>query len=339
MSSSKQQKRGSRSLRALLIALLLLVIMVAGISIFALKMRKSQSHDLQLPYASSMQGTDGDESLSGTADTFASKLVVSDANVPSSKVKLSGTRERGLLFNLTDKKAIFAQGIYDRVYPASITKIMTALLAVEHGNMDDQITITAEDVNLGKDSQMAGLRAGDVVTLQQLFSALLVYSANDAASAIARHIGGDTANFVKIMNTEAKRLGMTGTNFMNPHGLHDENHYTTPYDIYLMLNEAAKHNEITDVMKNSNYKLTIKGDDSRVYNLASTDKYLTGEHPLPDGVTIMAGKTGTTASAGSCLALAVQNRYGIPYIAIVMNAANKTVLYQDMDALLIQTNA
>ena len=118
------------------------------------------------------------------------------------------------------------------VYPASITKIMTAMLALKYGNMDETVTITQENVTLEDGSQVCGFGAGDKVTMGQLVRCLLVYSGNDAASAIAEHIGGTTDNFVDMMNSYAAQLGCTGTHFSNPHGLQDENHYTTPYDIY-----------------------------------------------------------------------------------------------------------
>ena len=140
-----------------------------------------------------------------------------------------------MLLNLSDKKVLYAKGAYNKVYPASITKIMTAMLALKYGNMDDTVTISQENVTLESGSQVAGFQAGDQVTMDQLLHCLLVYYANDAASAIAEHIGGSTDKFVEMMNSFAAELGCTGTHFTNPHGLQDENHYTTPYDIYLML--------------------------------------------------------------------------------------------------------
>lgn len=297
---------------------------------------------LDLMEAYQLPGDRGAEvAQAATADPFAKDLCVSENNVDLMNVSFQSQQEHGLLFNLETHEALFSSGIYDRIYPASITKIMTAILYIRYANPEDRVTITGDDINMESGSQMAGLEVGDVVTMQQLFSALLVYSANDASMAIARQIGGDVDRFVLLMNEEAARLGMTGTHFANPHGLHNEEHYTTPYDVYLMLNEAAKHTEITDIMKNSIYKLEVTGSDGklRTYNLDATDKYLSGEHDIPENVTIMAGKTGTTDEAGSCLALAVQNQFGVPYIAIVMNAPNKTILYEDMDLLLTQTNA
>lgn len=342
---SKAKKK--KLIRRLIIALVCILAVVFGLIGYLYFRTKANPYDLTEPYSPSADLFDGSDSQTGSddeascAEPFAADLVVSDSDVDLGNIQLQSSDERGLLFNISTKEAKFSRGCYDRVYPASITKIMTAILCVKYGDLDQSVTMTDTDVNLGEDSQVSGMAAGDVVTLRQLFSALLVYSANDAAMAIARTVGGSVSEFVNMMNEEAASLGMTGTHFSNPHGLHDENHYTTSYDVYLMLNEASKYTQITDVMKNSIYKLVVTDANgtSKTFNLDATDKYLSGAHALPDGVTIMAGKTGTTDAAGNCLALAVQNKYGIPYICIIMNAPNKKILYADMDTLLEQTNA
>lgn len=347
--SKPSRERQMRLVRRLLITMVCIIAILAGVIGYVYFRNKGRSYDLTYAYQISADLTGNDEAASAAGDQtgsfaepFAADLCVSDADVDLGNIQFQSTDERGLLFNLDTGEAEFARGCYDKMYPASITKIMTAILCVKYGDLDQSVTMTEEDVNLGSDSQVSGMTAGDTATLRQLFSALLVYSANDCAMAIARTIGdGSVDKFVDMMNEEAQSLGMTGTHFANPHGLHDENHYTTPYDVYLMLNEAINYTEITDVMKNSIYKLTVTDSEgvSKSFNLDATDKYLSGDHALPDGITIMAGKTGTTDAAGNCLALAVQNQYGIPYIAVIMNAPNKQILYADMDTLLTQTNA
>ena len=141
------------------------------------------------------------------------------------------------------------------------------------------------------------------------------------------------------MNYEAKALGMVNTHFDNPHGLHSSTHYTCAYDIYLMMNEAIKYQQITDAMRLNVYHLTVTREEYTImYDLSSTDRYMTGDASLPMGVTILAGKTGTTDEAGSCLTLAVQNKKGIPYIAVILGAKNKDDLYDDMTKLLNHVN-
>lgn len=275
-------------------------------------------------------------------ESFAQKLCVSSkGNVDCIKNAQLEEGQKGLLFSLSNHKVLYANGIYDKVYPASITKIMTAMLALQSGKLNDTVTITQDNVTLEDGSQVCGFVAGDQVTLDQLLHCLLVYSGNDAASAIAEYVGGNTENFVQMMNDYAAKLGCTGTHFSNPHGLQDENHYTTPYDIYLMLNEAFTYPEFTEITELPSYTVTYTGSDGteKSTTLTATDHYLTGEATAPKDVTILGGKTGTTEVAGNCLAILTQNAYGKTFVSIVMGAATKELLYQEMNSLLQNINS
>ena len=275
-------------------------------------------------------------------ESFAQKLCVSSqGNVDCIKNAQLEEGQKGLLFSLSNHKVLYANGIYDKVYPASITKIMTAMLALQSGKLNDTVTITQDNVTLEDGSQVCGFVAGDQVTLDQLLHCLLVYSGNDAASAIAEYVGGSAENFVQMMNDYAAKLGCTGTHFSNPHGLQDENHYTTPYDIYLMLNEAFTYPEFTEITELPSYTVTYTGSDGteKSTTLTATDHYLTGEATAPKDVTILGGKTGTTEVAGNCLAILTQNAYGKTFVSIVMGAATKELLYQEMNSLLQNINS
>ena len=211
------------------------------------------------------------QSLVGTsqrASAFAADLCVVDGDQPMDSVSLEDGQE-GVLLDLKDKSVLFAKGAYERVYPASITKIITALLAFKNSNMDDVVTISQENITLEEGSQVVGFQEGDQVTMDQLVHCLLVYSGNDAASAIATHVGGTTENFVSMMNEYAAQLGCTGTHFTNPHGLQDENHYTTPYDIYLMLKEALNYPEFTEITQMPSYTVTFTHSDGSEDSVAS----------------------------------------------------------------------
>lgn len=275
------------------------------------------------------------------ADTMAKNLCVveGDVNLESASLEAGQT---GVLFDLNDQKVLFSRGAYERVYPASITKIMTSMLAMKNCGMDEVVTITAEDLQLEEGSQVCGFQVGDRLTMNQLLHCLLVYSGNDAASAIARYVGGgSTEAFVDMMNSYAAQLGCTGTHFTNPHGLQDPNHYTTPYDIYLMLREALNYPLFSEISQLSSYSVEYtRADGSQMVTyLLATDHYLTGEANAPKDVTVLGGKTGTTSDAGNCLALLSQNAYGEPYVSIVMGAATKELLYQQMNSLLVNINS
>ncbi len=338
-------KRSRRKRIGHTILLLLVLLLAAGGSFMVVQMMKGnyvgkpiQAFDSSLVFTnSSLSSKENMKTYS-----FAQSLCVSSKNnVDRIKNASLEDGQNGLLFSLSNHKVLYAKGIYDKVYPASITKIMTAMLALKSGKLDDTVTISQENVTLEEGSQVCGFSAGDQVTLDQLLHCLLVYSGNDAASAIAEYVGGSTENFVQMMNSYATELGCTGTHFTNPHGLQDENHYTTPYDIYLMLNEAMKYKEFTEITELSSYTVDYTGADGSALSttLQATDHYLTGEATPPKDVTILGGKTGTTDSAGNCLAILTQNAYGKTYVSIVMGASSKDLLYQEMNSLLQNINS
>lgn len=338
---SVRMKRMRRKKIRNTVLLLLLLVVLCGAGGFGVYMFKGGN--FSTPVNSFNAFSEFDNTLVSKeeqrAEGFAQNLCVVTKDVPLDSVSLDDNQS-GVLLNLSDKKVLYAKGAYNKVYPASITKIMTAMLALKYGNMDDTVTISQENVTLESGSQVAGFMEGDQVTMDQLLHCLLVYSANDAASAIAEHVGGSTDKFVEMMNSFAAELGCTGTHFTNPHGLQDENHYTTPYDIYLMLKEALNYPEFTDITQMASYTVSYKHSDGSDASatLPATDHYLTGEAATPKDVTILGGKTGTTDKAGNCLALLSQNAYGKPFISIVMGASSKDVLYQEMTSLLQNIN-
>ena len=340
-SSARMQKMRKKRMKHTILLAALLLVLVCGAGILIHVLRGENGSGTVMAYKTSKEFQY--QNIMGTsqrADAFAADLCVVSGDQTLDSVSLEQD-QKGVLLDLKDKSVLYAKGAYDKVYPASITKIITALLAFKNSNMDDVVTITQENITLEEGSQVVGFQEGDQVTMDQLVHCLLVYSGNDAASAIATHVGGSTENFVAMMNEYAAQLGCTGTHFTNPHGLQDENHYTTPYDIYLMLKEALNYPEFTEITQLPSYTVTFQHSDGSEGSVAltATDHYLTGEANAPKGVTILGGKTGTTNSAGNCLALLSQNSYGEPYISIVMGASTKEMLYQQMTSLLENINA
>lgn len=321
-------------------SLVLMTIFVMVCILASLYLQKGRNLDLTYAYADQInKDTAGDPAEVMRFTPFAAELCVSDGDTENTELSIH-EGEFGALFDVGNRQILFGKGIFDRVYPASVTKILTSIVAIKYGNMDDIITITEEDLKLESGSQVAGLKVGDRISMDELFHGLLVYSGNDCAMAIARHIGGSIDRYVEMMNEEALAIGATGTHYVNPHGLHNKNHYTTVYDIYLMLNEALKYEYFVDTMQLPNYTVTLSRNNKTVnIYLDSTDHYLTGEEPMPSGVIVLGGKTGTTSQAGNCLAILSQNKYGEPYISIVMRAITKDNLYYDMNQLLSQINS
>ena len=151
-----------------------------------------------------------------------------------------------VLVDADEGRIIFGQNEQEREYPASITKVMTALLtleAVDAGklSLDQPITASAVVNDQDPEGSSAGIEEGEVLTVEQLLYCLLLVSANEAADILAETVSGSREAFVELMNQRAQELGCTGTHFANTNGLHDVNHYTTAYDIYLFFREAMKH--------------------------------------------------------------------------------------------------
>lgn len=339
--SSRKQRKNGRMGRILILLALLLFCGVGGAGVFYLFLARTGS-DLPLAFETS-GGFPGGREISEmqVMRGFAENLCVSaQENVPLEGV-VQDPSQQGGLFDLDGRRVLYGQGLYERLYPASITKIMTAIIALKYGNLADMVTVSPSALVLEEGSQLCGLQAGDQLTLEQLLQGLLIYSGNDAAAAIAEHVGGTQDVFVQMMNEEVARLGMTGTHFTNPHGLQDTEHYTSIYDIYLMLNEAIRYPKFVEIIQMGAYSVqfqNISGQVRSIY-LESTDHYLIGEATEPKGVTVLGGKTGTTDEAGNCLALVSQNVYGKTFISIVTNAFDKPTLYEQMNQLLEHINS
>ena len=191
------------------------------------------------------------DSTDGYASLFASDLcVVTDESQYSPS---DTTSEAAGLFDITDGQVMYSKNAFERLYPASITKVMTALIAIKYGDLTDTVTVTEDAVITEAGATLAGIHPGDQLTMEQLLYGLMLPSGNDAGAAIAVHMAGSIDAFAELMNREAQKLGATGTHFMNPHGLTNADHYTTAYDLYLIFNEALKQPEFRKVTGTTSY--------------------------------------------------------------------------------------
>jgi D-alanyl-D-alanine carboxypeptidase len=244
------------------------------------------------------------------------------------------------LFDESEYQVIYAKGLFEKRYPASLTKIMTTLVALKYGDLDEMITVGEECKDIEYGSSVCEIQVGDQFTLRQLLYGLMINSGNDAAMTIAVNVGGTVEHFVELMNQEAAALGCTGTHFMNPHGLQDEDHYTTVYDIYLMFHEALKNETFQDIINRHSYyaEYTDANGEAQGVMWESTNHYFSNEAVGPSDVTIVGGKTGTTDAAGACLCLYSKNKYGDPFVSIIMKEESKDLLYDEMNELLSKIN-
>lgn len=233
------------------------------------------------------------------------------------------------LFNGETLECMYAQNVHERLFPASTTKIMTALVALKYGDLEQVITVSEEAAKRRKDASNIELHAGDQLTLNQLLYGLMLPSGNDAAKAIAEGVGGSIENFVDMMNKEAAEIGATNTHFVNPNGLHEDDHYSTVYDMYLIFNEALKNEKFVEIISASEFvSFYTDATGATVEKTYKTSNgYLAEEYKLPQGVTIIGGKTGTTNQAGHCLVLYSKNEKQEPIITVVFKADSRTNSY------------
>ena len=242
-----------------------------------------------------------------------------------------------LLVNNTKNKVIVSQKVFDQAYPASTTKIMTALLTLENLNLSQVVTIK-HDITFPDGAAVAiHLKKGDKITVEALLNALIIMSANDAAVALGEAVAGSEANFVKMMNKRAKELGATNTHFANPNGLHLSDHYSTAYDLYLIFSEFIKHDlaYLIDSLTSYDFTYTDANGETRSVTLEATNGYISGEFQFPEGYSLGSWKSGTTTAAGNCLILEfVKDDTGDKYIAVIAGAEDRSTLYNDMTMLI-----
>ena len=253
--------------------------------------------------------------------SFALPLSAGADYSPDFEVQAEGV----YLINLDTDTLIYQKNAHKKLYPASVTKIMTCLLLVENVPDLDNTIIRAKAAILGtfanQNVSLAGILAGEELTARELLYCMLLQSGNEAASIVADYLGDESINnFIAMMNARAKELGAKNTNFVNPHGLHDDNHYTTAYDMALIAKEALKHDVIKEIASTYSYKLrkTNKRDGEW---LVSTNKMMLKSSDYYRSY-IKGLKTGTTTPAGKCF-IAYANKGGYNYLSVMLGAPYK----------------
>ena len=241
--------------------------------------------------------------------------------------KLDVKAKSYVLMDVSNGKLLLGKNEHERLYPASVTKIMTLLLVIERidsGKLSLEDKVTASTAAAGKGGSQIWLKEGETMTVDELLRAAAIGSANDACTALAEHIAGSEEGFVKLMNAKADELGMKDTNFENCTGLDDdtENHLTSAYDIALMSRELLSHERI------QNYT-TVWMDSLRsgATELVNTNKLVR----FYKGTTGL--KTGTTSKAGHCISASAM-RKNLHLIAVVLGAENSTDRFEGAKALL-----
>ncbi len=227
-----------------------------------------------------------------------------------------------LLIRLSDHAILLDKGGEDRIYPASMTKIMTALVAIEAlPDLDEKIQLTAEQINplYLEGASLAGFSAGETVTVRDLLYGVMLPSGAEACVALADRIAGSEADFVALMNQKAQELGLTNTHFVTDSGLHDDNHYTTCGELASLLEYALSNATFRTIFTAHSYTCTPTEEHPEGLYLASTLFQKLEADTLENGAVIEGGKTGYTEEAQLCLA-SLASFQGQEYILVTAHA-------------------
>ena len=284
-------------------------------------------------------------------------LVFCTSAVMAAGLPAYGADEGVVIYEVNSGDILFAQKQDEKFYPASTTKLMTALVAIENGDLNENITVGDEISYLDEDSSNAGLEEEEVLPLNELLYALLLPSGNDAAETIAvnigRRIAGDGSissdkayeTFIAAMNQKAKDLGMTGTNYTNPHGLHNDNHFTTPADMLILakttfdettikaITRAKVHEVQTNKTKHkwNNTNLLLYTNFNELSEEFRVINGLSGANPVFNGYAT-SGKTGFTEEANKCLVFEGEGN-DKKMIGIILNADQAVVFGEASDTI------
>ena len=227
----------------------------------------------------------------------------------------------GIVISLDDSKVIFQFQQDEKIFPASLTKIMTCILAIENiNNLEATITLEPEifDELYAQNASMAGFLPGENAKIIDILYGNILPSGGECSIALAEYVAGSEQAFVELMNEKAKDLGMNNTHFMNATGLHNESHYTTVKDIGILLQYALKNQTFNDIFQSKSYFVAPTDQHLSGFTFYSSMFKLRDQWELDEGE-IVGGKTGYTDEAGLCLASeAIVN--GRKYIAITVNA-------------------
>lgn len=247
-------------------------------------------------------------------------VFASDDELTFNNLKLYS--ESAILMDSKTGKIIYNKDGKEKKYPASTTKILTAILTLENcENLDEVVTVDYDSImSVPAGYAVAALQVGEEISVKQLLQVMLIYSANDAANVLAKHIGGSIENFSDMMNKKAKELGCKNSHFVNPNGKHDENHYSTAYDLALIMNYCIKNPTFVSLASSKSciipatnkYAERIFTNTNEMLIMDTREVESNYYYPY-----VIAGKTGYTAEAKNCLVSAA-SKDGLDLICVVL---------------------
>lgn len=254
--------------------------------------------------------------LIGNIGTFGTYVLANNTN--------SGpdiNAESALLIDNKTNKVLYSKDMNKKMFPASTTKILTAILVLENHSLDEKVTASYNAVmTIPSGYSTASIQIDEVLTVEQLLELLLVHSANDAANVLAEYTGGSIDSFVAMMNTKINELGLSDTHFTNPYGLQDNNHYTTAHDLAIIMQYCLKNDDFRKIAGQASCAISST-NKSEPRKYSSTNELLIAGNPnyYPN---LIAGKTGYTSEAGECLVSAAYND-NLELVGVILNSNNR----------------
>ena len=243
---------------------------------------------------------------------------ISNYTVPSQN-NLSLYSEAGILIDSKTGKVLYGKNENVKMFPASTTKILTAIITIENCNLSDKVTASREAIiSIPPGYSNAEIQPNDTISVQDLLNVFLIHSANEAGYILAEHISGSIENFANLMNEKAKEIGCTNTHFTNPSGIHNENHYSTAYDMSLIAQYCMKNETFRKIVSTPYITFSpSEGKQLKFYNtndlIINTSKYY---YKYAIGI-----KTGYTSQAKNCL-ISASSKDGLELIAVILGAAH-----------------
>lgn len=229
---------------------------------------------------------------------------------------------------------LYERNSNEKMYPASLTKVLTAIVVMEHCNLDEKVTVSQTAIDSVEYGYLtANLKAGETFTVEDMLNILLIHSANDVALVLAEHISGSVEDFCKLMNETAVKIGCTNSNFVNPNGVHNENHYSTAHDLALIGRYSLKFEKLKELVKKTYFKLPatdLYTKDDRIFS-TTNELILSGSvknyYRYAEGL-----KTGFTTPAGYCL-MGYASKDGLELISVLLNCSTSDNRYLETQKL------
>ena len=245
-----------------------------------------------------------------------------NSNMVFATDKLTVNAKASMIVELNSGKVIYEDNTEVQNYPASLTKILTAILVLENCELNDTVTVSQSAIsNIPQDYVVTPLYVGEKISVKDLLYALLLKSANDAAYVLAEHVGGTVEKFSNMMNKKAEEIGCKNSHFLNPNGIHDDNHYTTAYDMFLITKYAIENEKFEKIVSTYRYTISTTNKCTTERVMENSNFFVCPPSKYYDK-DVKGIKTGTTQQAGNCLITNIEKN-GFNVITLVLGAKTK----------------